>query len=272
MTIMFDELKLHQQLCQWQNQGFSTALVPIMEPLHRGHFTLIARAKQHAQKVIVCMCFPKSFMESISLQNSQDYALLLQNSFVDLVYQPEDYSRPCHPSWSVLPYISDVLTYLRQPRSFRTIAKVTCGLLNQMRPTVVCLSEKDFQQMMVIRHMIADLSMPIHIISMPTEREHDGLAISAYNRFITKDARPQAVQLKNTIEWMADKLSAGRSIKHVVTAGKLQLRTWGFQPDYVEVLDPTNLQPTTDASHQLGIFAAAFLGEPRLSDHLVIKR
>lgn len=272
MNVIFDETKLQSQLHMWQLQGFSTALVPIMEPLHQGHFTLIAKAKLHAQKVIVCPCYPKTLLESLSLQNSKDNETLSQNSLVDLIYEPEPQAVPSHPSWSALPYISDVMTYLSQPRSFRTIAKITCQLLNQMRPTIVCLSDKDFQQMMVIRHMIADLSMPIHIISVPTQREHDGLAISAYNQLLSDNLRPKAVHLKNTIDWMADKIQHGRPIKQVVTAGKLQLRTWGFKPDYLEVLNPIDLKPTTDHADQIGIFASVFLGKPRLSDHLIIRR
>lgn len=272
MNVIFDEIKLQRQLHLWQVQGFSTALVPIMEPLHQGHFTLISKAKQHAQKVIVCTCYPKTLLESLSLHHSKDYEMLSQHSLVDLIYEPETQPLQSHPSWSAVPYIADVMTYLRQPRSFRTIAKITCRLLNQVRPTVVCLSEKDFQQMMVIRHMIADLSMPVHIISVPTQREHDGLAISACNQLLSDSLRPKAVHLKHTIDWMADKIQNGKPIKQVVTAGKLQLRTWGFKPDYLEVLNPIDLTLTTDHSEQLGIFAAVFLGKPRLSDHLIIRR
>lgn len=268
MKIINDEIKLHHQLQQWQYQGNTTALVPIMEPLHRGHITLIAKAKQHAKRVIVCICYPKTLTESYLPNALQDQEKLLYSSLADLVYKPEI----ALSHYQDIRFVSDILNFFGQRSSFKSIATITCKMLSQMCPSVVCLSEKDFQQMMVIRHMIANLTMPIHIISMPTEREPDGLAVSAYNYLLPQELRPHANQLKNTIDWMGNKLKQGNSIKRVITQGKLQLRTWGFQPDYIDILDPYSLKPADEKNNDLGIFASAFLGRPRLNDHLIIQR
>ena len=269
MNIIRNKALLTQKLQQWQKQGSSTALVPIMEPFHRGHINLIAKAKQHAHKVIVCMCAPKSVMENVLLNSlQQENEKLLSMTLADLIYEPEVDMDPLHQ----VPYLSQILNSVRHSFSIKHTATTTCLMLNEMRPTIVCLSEKDFQQMMIIKHMVANLSMPIHIVSIPTERESDGLAISAYNYLVPQELRTNATQLKNTLDWMASKIIHGKDIRQVRAQGKLQLRAWGFQPSYVDILEPNALTPATNQSEHLGIFASAFLGKPLLNDHLIFQR
>jgi len=194
MRIVETIVELEQALARWRGQGETVALVPTMGNLHAGHLSLVEAAKQRADHVVVSI-----FVNPLQFGPGEDFAryprtpgedrLKLQAFGVDLVFTPattEIYPRSLDESTVVeVPQITAILCGAHRPGHFRGVTTVVAKLFNLVRLEVAVFGEKDYQQLQVIRQMVAELHFPVKIVSVPTVRESDGLAMSSRNRYLS---------------------------------------------------------------------------------------
>jgi len=275
-------LKNLANLRQWrgQQQG-SVALVPTMGNLHEGHLTLVKRAQQHADVVVVSIFVnPMQFganedLDSYPRTLEQD-CRALEALGVNAVFTPqvEDmYPRGMDQQTRIeVPGISDILCGANRPGHFVGVATVVCKLFNMVQPQFAVFGEKDFQQLQVIRLMTQDLSLPIDIIGVPTARAETGLALSSRNVYLSESQRKQASVIYRTLAGIAEKIDAGTSVEAARQWAVTELETAGFAIDYVEIRNANNLQPASATSGRLVALIAAKLGSTRLIDNLVINK
>ena len=155
-----------------------------------------------------------------------------------------------------------------RPGHFRGVATVCAKLFGQVRPDRAYFGEKDWQQLQVVRRMVADLHLPLHIIGVPTVREPDGLALSSRNRFLTAAERGVAPRLFAVLQATAHELTNGVHARRPLGSARSALVQAGFEIDYVALVDAATLQPLETARPPARLIAAARLGSVRLIDNV----
>ena len=269
---------LRDQVAQWRLSGESLAFVPTMGNLHDGHLTLLAKAKEVADRVVVSI-----FVNPLQFGPFEDYdqyprtpesdERMLLEMGADVLFAPrasEIYPLGRENSTKIeVPGISDILCGMQRPGHFVGVATVVAKLFNLVQPDYAIFGEKDFQQLAVIRHMTLDLCMPVDVIAAPTHREEDGLAMSSRNQYLTASERAQAPQLFATLSDVAQDIRDGRrDFEDLCEWAKARLVTAGFRPHYVEVRDALSLSKADARSKDLVVLAAAQLGRARLIDNV----
>jgi pantoate--beta-alanine ligase len=275
MIEQLEQLRIATQLAK---QLGRVAFVPTMGNLHDGHLTLMREARKHAQTVI-CSIFvnPMQFGANEDLDKyprtlDADIAAL-ESAGVDLLYFPNIdtmYPKPLSDQTKVeVPVISDLYCGASRPGHFVGVATVVAKLFNMVQPDVALFGTKDFQQLAVIRRMVADLAMPIEIIGVPTVRNADGLAMSSRNQYLTSEQRAIAPKIYAELKQLAETLSQDLSqLEQQSADSQRRLAEAGFEPDYLHVLDAETLLPLTDQSQHGVILIAAKLGAARLIDNI----
>lgn len=271
---------LRSQIKAWRQQGLSIAFVPTMGNLHQGHFSLVEKAKTLADKVVVSIFVnPMQFGANEDLDNyprtldadkqglAEIGTALVFTPTVDVMY-PNGLDAQ---SYVDVPDISMGYCGGARPGHFKGVATVVTKLFNMVQPDFACFGEKDFQQLQVIRAMVRDLSMPIEIIGVQTQREVSGLAMSSRNGYLSEQEKDTAKVLYQTL------LNAGQSLEQgnkafdtVEKKAKQALEQAGLKPDYFAIAEKDNLKPATLETKEFVILAAAFLGKVRLIDNLQV--
>ena len=264
---------------QWRARRERIALVPTMGNLHEGHLQLLKRACRSADKVVVSIFVnptqfgPQEDFTAYPRTLKQDSLKLAENG-AHLLFTPdveELYPYGIDNSVRVeVPGLSDILCGASRPGHFTGVVTVVAKLFNALRPHVAVFGEKDYQQLLVVRRMVADLCMAVDIIGEPTVREMDGLAMSSRNGYLSAVERERAPALYQTLHWMADRVIRGMDYEGLADQGMNILRESGFSPDYVTIRRAEDLQPPQAADSRLIILAAAWLGKTRLIDNLVV--
>jgi len=269
---------LHEHLHAWRRNGEVIALVPTMGNLHAGHLHLVAEAQREARRVVVSL-----FVNPLQFGPTEDFAAYprtieedsarLRALGVDVLFMPtvaDMYPRPTQAlTYVEVPVLSDELCGRFRPGHFRGVATVVMKLFNLVQPDVALFGEKDFQQLMVIRRMVADLNFPIRIVGAPTVREGDGLAMSSRNSYLSADERRQAGQLYARLRWVAEALTQGRrDFTEIEQTCSRALEHAGFTVDYVAIRRREDLGIPSTADSALVVLAAARLGRARLIDNL----
>jgi pantoate--beta-alanine ligase len=168
-----------------------------------------------------------------------------------------------------VPELSDILCGASRPGHFIGVATIVCKLFNYVQPDMAVFGEKDFQQLMVIRRMVADLAIPVEILGLPTVRERDGLAKSSRNGYLSADQRRQAPKLYEILKVTAKSLREGeRNFADLELKGIDLLRSAGFKPDYFSIRRADDLALPSQDEQNLVILAAAYIGTTRLIDNL----
>lgn len=269
---------LRQQVRQWRTDGERIALVPTMGNLHQGHLTLVHKAREKADRVVVTIFVnPLQFGQGEDFENyprtlPQDKAALADEG-ADMLFAPavtEVYSRSRELQTRVeVPGISDILCGASRPGHFIGVATVVCKLFNLVQPDLALFGEKDYQQLLVIRHMVDDLSMPIDIVAIPTVREDDGLAMSSRNGYLTTEERRQAPELHRIMRNTATAIESGnREYARLEDDARRDLEKAGFRPDYYVIRRADDLSEPEKGEQNLVVLAAAYLGRARLIDNL----
>lgn len=271
---------LRSQIKAWRQQGLSIAFVPTMGNLHQGHFSLVEKAKTLADKVVVSIFVnPMQFGANEDLDSyprtldadkqglAEIGTALVFTPTVDVMY-PNGLAAQ---SYVDVPDISMGYCGGARPGHFKGVATVVTKLFNMVQPDFACFGEKDFQQLQVIRAMVRDLSMPIEIIGVPTQREVSGLAMSSRNGYLSEQEKDTAKVLYQTL------LNAGQSLEQgnkafdtIELEAKQALEQAGLKPDYFAIAEKDNLKPATLETKEFVILAAAFLGKVRLIDNLQV--
>ncbi|MCS2608246.1 pantoate--beta-alanine ligase [Halomonas sp. wenzhen-202101] len=258
--------------------GQRIALVPTMGNLHQGHLTLIETARQHSDFVVASL-----FVNPMQFGPGEDLDAYprtfeadrdaLETAGCDLLFAPTTttlYPNGLGEQTRVrVPRVGEGLCGGARPGHFDGVATVVALLFNLVQPDVACFGEKDYQQLAVIRKLVADLHLPIEIIGVPTVRAADGLALSSRNGYLSADQRAVAPALYRTLVEMRDALAQGDTINRVLAQGVSALEAAGFVPDYLE-LRAIDLGPVTQETRQAVLLGAARLGPARLIDNLVV--
>lgn len=269
---------LRTQVKQWRLAGESIAFVPTMGNLHAGHLQLIRAAQAQVNRVVVSIFVnPTQFNDPADFSNyprtEQADSEKLQSLGVDLLYMPDTVEMYPENSLTKVSVAGVTGHYCgaARPGHFDGVATVVCKLFNIVQPDKAFFGEKDFQQLLVIRTMVADLNSPIDIIAVPTMREQDGLAMSSRNSLLSNQQRQQAVQLYQSLCLAKQAILAGQaSFADIEHAYLHKLSEQGFQPDYFSICRRSDLQAAGKADMQLIILVAASLGTIRLIDNIQI--
>lgn len=280
MLIIETPLLLRREVRRWQQEGKRVALVPTMGNLHDGHMALVDAAKASADIVIVSIFVnPMQFERADDLDRyprtlQEDCERLTQRG-ADLVFAPA--AQDIYPTgldqqtFVEVPGLSQMLEGASRPGHFRGVATVVSKLFNLVQPDVACFGEKDYQQLALIRQMVADMGYDISIVGVPIVRAQDGLALSSRNGYLTPAERKMAPQLPRIMHAIAEELATGnRQIDEILGRAEDALRNAGFTPDELFIRDADSLQPLTIDSARCVILMAAWLGKARLIDNLQV--
>lgn len=268
---------LRKQIAHWKQQQQRIAFVPTMGNLHQGHLALIEAAKQQADKVC-CSIFinPMQFGEGEDFaayprtpEADQQKLMAIQTDClfepsVDLIY-PSDLSNVTKVE---VPHLSHILCGASRAGHFVGVTTIVCKLFNMVNPDIALFGKKDFQQLFILRRMVADLNIPIKIIGIDTIRETDGLAMSSRNRYLTVTERKKAPFLYQILQETAQRLSTATHLSALQQEMQQRLTKAGFNVDYFEIRDAATLAPAQNNQIPLVILVAAKLNRTRLIDNL----
>lgn len=276
-----DIAQIREQVRLWKRQGETVAFVPTMGNLHLGHITLVKEAANRADHVVVSIFVnPMQFGKNEDLDAyprtlDADKTALVEAG-VELLFTPTPetmYPKGMEKQTFVaVPKISDELCGASRPGHFRGVATIVCKLFNIVQPDIALFGNKDFQQLMVIKTMVEDLSLPVDVIGVDTIREQTGLAMSSRNGYLTTEQKQQAAKLKQTMDEMADAIQRGEAIPNVVQVAESKLMQAGFKTDYLAVRNANDLHEVSAQDSELVILAAAYMGTTRLIDNLTFQR
>ncbi|EEZ5715019.1 pantoate--beta-alanine ligase [Escherichia coli] len=272
---------LRQQIRRLRMEGKRVALVPTMGNLHDGHMKLVDEAKARADVVVVSI-----FVNPMQFDRPEDLARYprtlqedcekLNKRKVDLVFAPsvkELYPNGTETHTYVdVPGLSTMLEGASRPGHFRGVSTIVSKLFNLVQPDIACFGEKDFQQLALIRKMVADMGFDIEIVGVPIMRAKDGLALSSRNGYLTAEQRKIAPGLYKVLSSIADKLQAGeRDLDEIITIAGQELNEKGFRADDIQIRDADTLLEVSETSKRAVILVAAWLGDARLIDNKMVE-
>ena len=272
---------LRQQIRRLRMEGKRVALVPTMGNLHDGHMKLVDEAKARADVVVVSI-----FVNPMQFDRPEDLARYprtlqedcekLNKRKVDLVFAPsvkEIYPNGTETHTYVdVPGLSTMLEGASRPGHFRGVSTIVSKLFNLVQPDIACFGEKDFQQLALIRKMVADMGFDIEIVGVPIMRAKDGLALSSRNGYLTAEQRKIAPGLYKVLSSIADKLQAGeRDLDEIIAIAGQELNEKGFRSDDIQIRDADTLLEISENSKRAVILVAAWLGDARLIDNKIVE-
>ena len=268
---------LRAHVAPWCKAGESIALVATMGALHAGHLSLVTLAKSKADRVVVSI-----FVNPIQFGPREDFNTYprdeagdiekLRAAGADLVFAPN--TAEMYPAgFSTKVSIGDLTEDLcgaNRPNHFDGVATVVTKLLLQCAPDMAIFGEKDYQQLLVIKHLVRDLNVPVEVLGGDIVREKDGLALSSRNAYLSHAERKTAPLLHQTISEVAAALARGEGADAACVAGRFKLEAAGFRVDYIAVRDPDTLKPLSGPVKHARVLAAAYLGKTRLIDNVPV--
>lgn len=272
--------QLRQSVAAWRAAGDRIALVPTMGNLHDGHMALFRQAYKHAKRLIV-----SSFVNPMQFGPSEDYERyprtpdadsdILRRSGCDILFAPEVnevYPRGLAFATRVqVPGFSEILDGEFRPGHFEGVASVVMRLFSIVQPNVAIFGEKDYQQLLVIRRMAADLFLPVEIVGSPTVRAPDGLALSSRNVYLSEDERAIAPKLYEELRRVAVAIDtddeSAKDLQALETEARRNLRAFGFKVEYFTIRSANTLLTPSLSESELVILVAARLGRARLIDN-----
>ena len=272
---------LRQQIRRLRMEGKRVALVPTMGNLHDGHMKLVDEAKARADVVVVSI-----FVNPMQFDRPEDLARYprtlqedcekLNKRKVDLVFAPsvkEIYPNGTETHTYVdVPGLSTMLEGASRPGHFRGVSTIVSKLFNLVQPDIACFGEKDFQQLALIRKMVADMGFDIEIVGVPIMRAKDGLALSSRNGYLTAEQRKIAPGLYKVLSSIAEKLQAGeRDLDEIIAIAGQELNEKGFRADDIQIRDADTLLEVSENSKRAVILVAAWLGDARLIDNKIVE-
>lgn len=268
--------EIRRRVAAWRLAGDNVALIPTMGALHEGHLALVRSGRELAARTVVSI-----FVNPTQFAPSEDLATYPRNEAADLaalvglgvdaVFAPtveEMYPAGFATSVTLKGPAVGLESDFR-PHFLAGVATVVAKLLIACVPDAAIFGEKDYQQLLVIRRMAADLGLPVSIIGYPTIREDDGLAMSSRNVYLSPGERKTAPVLHNTLVRAGEAVRSGMPVDRALSDANAGLRKAGFDVDYVELRSADSLAPVTDPKREpLRLLAAAWLGKTRLIDNI----
>ena len=278
--------QLRRQIQDWRSRNDTIAFVPTMGNLHEGHLSLVEIACKKATRVVVSI-----YVNPLQFSPDEDFESYprtldadldkLEQSGVDIVFTPD--SSIIYPdgeqesTFVDVPALSQIIEGEFRPTFFRGVATVVLKLFNLVQPDIAVFGEKDFQQLLIIKRLVKDLNLPIHIIGGETRREADGLAMSSRNNYLTVAERDESKVLAKTLREYQIQIEQGVAVEQAEKSCIETLENHGFLVDYVTLRETSSLEVVSDdwivsnkstERNELIILAAAKIGKTRLIDNL----
>jgi pantoate--beta-alanine ligase len=270
---------LRRAVDDYRKRKATVALVPTMGALHDGHLSLVRLAKRRASRVIVSIfvnptqfaptedfgSYPRTWKADLARLAAEDVDIVWHPP-VQAMY-PEGFATRIVPEGPALAGLEDRF----RPHFFGGVATVVGKLFTQCRPDVAIFGEKDFQQLRVVTQMARDLDLGVRVIGSRTVREHDGLAMSSRNVYLSPEERQVAPTLYRALKESARRIREGGAIEPAMAGGVDMIKAAGFVLDYFEVRHAETLAPVTSRKDgRLRILVAARLGSTRLIDNIAV--
>jgi pantoate--beta-alanine ligase len=272
--------ELRSALAPARREGRTIGLVPTMGALHEGHLSLIRRARRECDVVVVSLFVnPAQFDERSDLEryprDERRDAELAAEAGADVLFAPpvEEVYPPGFATSVVVGDLGERLEgEIRGAEHFRGVATIVAKLLGMALPDVAYFGQKDAQQLVVIRRLVADLNLPVRVQACPTVREPDGLAMSSRNARLSPREREQALALSEALRAAGQAASAGeRSPDALLGAARAAMRERAVTPEYVELVDPDTLQACDELTREALLLVAARIGDTRLIDNALLR-
>lgn len=289
LTVIRDLDDMYHQRARWKREGSVVALVPTMGNLHEGHFSLVKLARKKADRVVVSI-----FVNPLQFARGEDFehyprtlkqdiqALTLLG--VDLVFAPEatqvypeqiDMANEAARATTIVPpaFLTNMLCGANRLGHFTGVTTIVGKLFHLVAPDIAVFGQKDYQQVAIIRQMIYDLNWSIKLITAPTSRTEDGLALSSRNQYLTIEQRVIAPRIYRTLLTLAERLRDGdRQYEKLSRQMTTTFKTIGFdEVDYVEIRHPNTLMPSLETDRCWVLLVAVRLGKTRLIDNIVVE-
>ncbi|AZR59884.1 pantoate--beta-alanine ligase [Eikenella corrodens] len=269
-----------QELRDWRREAGSVAFVPTMGNLHEGHLALVREAAKRADKVVVSI-----FVNPLQFGQGEDFdryprtleqdAAKLAGEGVAVLFAPNEqelYPNVAQQYNVEPPHLQNELCGAFRPGHFRGVATVVAKLFNIVEPDYACFGKKDYQQLVILQGMAADLNFRVEIVPVDIGRAADGLALSSRNQYLSEAERKQAPQLYRELQAIAHAVENGnRDYAALEQQAAANLKQAGWQVDYVEIRHAGNLQVAHVGDSELVVLAAARLGNTRLIDNIEIR-
>jgi pantoate--beta-alanine ligase len=255
------------------------ALVPTMGAIHPGHLSLVAAARAECDIVAASI-----FVNPLQFGPAEDFdryprtfdedCRLLREAGVDLLFAPgvEEMYPPGATTFVEVAGISERLDGASRPGHFHGVATVVTKLFNIIAPDVACFGQKDAAQVAVLQAVVRDLNLPVRLLVCPIFREADGLAMSSRNRYLSPEQRVQALALSRALRGAAERIAGGETDAIALRAAIREGlgKAPGVRLDYAEIVRPDSLEPVESIADGALIAVAAWVGETRLIDNLLV--
>ena len=279
MKVIRDPVKLNQLLKGLSCRGKSIGFVPTMGALHGGHLSLVQQARQDNDIVVVSIFVnptqfgPKEDLNKYPRPLKNDLALC-HKAKVDLVFLPDAgimYPRGFSTSVNV-EKLGDLFCGITRPGHFGGVATVVAKLLNIVAPSVLYLGQKDAQQSVIIKRMVADLNFPVKVKVMPTVRLESGLAMSSRNLYLSAHAAALASVLFGSLKKAKESIKSGsRDYPGIILRMKKMIREKGpIKVEYISIVDADSLAEVTRTSRRILVALAARINKIRLIDNIIV--
>jgi len=278
MLCVHDKPSLQDVITRWHDAGETVAFVPTMGNLHEGHLRLVDEAKLQADHCVVSIFVnptqfgPGEDYDRYPRTEQQDRDKLAERG-VDLIYLPDvkdvyPDGLAASPDIHAPVELNEILCGEARPGHFDGVASVVRRLLNAVEPDIAVFGNKDYQQLQVIRWLVAEYGLNVKIIGVPTARDEDGLALSSRNQYLSVDERKQATELYTRLSEIQLALEQGENdFASLSQQAREALESTGWVVDYVTILG-TDLKPAERKNHDFVVLAAARLGATRLIDNI----
>ncbi|HQS08053.1 MAG: pantoate--beta-alanine ligase [Rhizobiales bacterium 24-66-13] len=266
---------LRAQVAAWRAAGEKVALVPTMGALHEGHIALVRQAKTLARRIVVSIFvnptqfapnedfsrYPRTFDNDLALLAAEGVDVVYAPSAADMY--PQGFATHFAMGGPALGLETDFRTHF-----FAGVAIVVSKLLIRTGPDYAMFGEKDYQQLKVVTRLAADLDLPVEIVPGATVREHDGLALSSRNRYLSPEERAIAPVIQQALKDAAAAIRAGTPADTASAAAADRIAAAGLKVDYVAARHAESLAPLAGPGEPIRLLAAAWLGKTRLIDNI----
>lgn len=270
--------QLKSALRAHRDEGRRIAFVPTMGNLHEGHLDLVRKARQLGDIVVVSIfvnplqfgpnedldAYPRTLAADKEKLFAEGVQVLFAPRAEDIYPQGMEAQTIVH-----VPELGDTLCGSSRPGHFDGVTTVVSKLFNIVAPDIAVFGEKDFQQLSIVRRMVRDLCMPVQVVGVSTSRDHDGLALSSRNGYLSLEQRRTAPVLHQTLNSCREAIACGfDNFLQLESHARMKLLQAGFDPDYFAIRDAVTLRAVTEETEEIAILAAARLGKTRLIDNV----
>jgi pantoate--beta-alanine ligase len=279
MEIVSDPGDMQAVSLAWRKLGQQIAFVPTMGYFHDGHLALMRYGRERGDRLVVSLFVnPTQFGPSEDLDRyprdlKQDTALARQVG-VDVLYTPAaaDMYPPGYQTYVTVEDLSQPLCGASRPGHFRGVATVVLKLFHQVLPHLAIFGEKDYQQLAVIKRMVADLNVPVEVVGRPIVREADGLAMSSRNSYLSPEERRSALCLSHSLKAARRLVSARKNNREEILPVVRQIISQEphTRIDYLALVDPDTLEEVETITSAARLALAVWVGNTRLIDNALL--